>query len=81
MSDIYDKGQDTLEQIAGNIIDVETELGRTNELLSKILSLLENPADRKVVHINVNFEATSDSPRIVARWIKEFKEFGANGKD
>lgn len=40
MSDVYDKQEDLLEQIAGNIIDVKTAIGTTNELLVKILEAL-----------------------------------------
>lgn len=41
MSDVYDPMIDRLEQIAGNVIDVETEQGKTNELLAQVLEELK----------------------------------------
>jgi predicted nucleic acid-binding Zn-ribbon protein len=58
MSDVYDKGQDTLEQIAGNIIDVETAIDKTNETLDKILEALQGGTKPKPI---MNIDLAGDS--------------------
>lgn len=75
MGDHYgeDPVQDRLSEVAENIIDVENAIGTTNELLGKILALLENPADRKIVHININCEAGGYTSESLARLVERLR--------
>lgn len=79
MSDFYDKQEDLLEQIAGNIIDVETAIGKTNELLGKILAVLEGDTE-KLLHdtridllnsLNAQVELKSRLEHITVKYVKE----------
>jgi hypothetical protein len=70
LGDVYDKGQDTLEQIAGNIIDVETEQQKTNELLGRILIILETIKENQTRLVVLNgefYELAPDNKTIIKK--------------
>lgn len=74
MSDVYDPMISQLESINDGLSEINANQSKTNELLERILNLLENPPTQKTVHININFDASGHTSGSLESLVKRLKE-------
>jgi DNA replication protein DnaC len=74
MSDIYDPLISRLDSIYDELAEVSKSQSKTNELLERILNLLENPPTQKIVHTNINFDAAGHTSGSLESLVKRLKE-------